>query len=113
MEQVRYAAASGVVHEGEKLPTVRELARHLGVNPNTVSKAYHELERDGIVYTQRGKGVFVASSQSVLGIEEKQQIITKKLDSIVVDAIHLGIPLKDLTALLKKRIQYWNQQNKP
>lgn len=60
-EQVLRARASGTVQDGDQLPTVRQIAVHLGVNPNTVNRAYIELEREGVVTTARGRGTFVAS----------------------------------------------------
>ena len=58
-DQVRYGIASGLLRSGEQLPTVRALAVELAVNPNTVTKAYTELEREGIVTTEQGTGTFV------------------------------------------------------
>jgi len=63
-EQVLRALAAGRLAPGLQLPTVRQIAVHLGVNPNTVNRAYIELERDGVVTTARGRGTFVADTQS-------------------------------------------------
>jgi len=63
-EQVLRALAAGRLAPGVQLPTVRQIAVHLGVNPNTVNRAYIELERDGVVTTARGRGTFVADTQS-------------------------------------------------
>jgi GntR family transcriptional regulator len=60
-DQVRYGIASGLLTPGEQLPTVRSLAVELAVNPNTVIKAYSELEREGVLTTEQGSGTFVAS----------------------------------------------------
>ena len=60
-EQVLRALGSGALSEGDQLPTVRQIAIHLGVNPNTVNRAYIDLERDGTVTTARGRGTFVAA----------------------------------------------------
>src|SRR6516164_1561343 len=59
-DQVRYGIASGLLHPGEQLPTVRALAVELAVNPNTVIKAYSELEHEGVVTTEQGSGTFIA-----------------------------------------------------
>jgi GntR family transcriptional regulator len=59
-DQIRYAVAAGLLHAGEQLPTVRALAVELSVNPNTVIKAYTELERAGVLATEQGSGTFVA-----------------------------------------------------
>jgi GntR family transcriptional regulator len=62
-DQVRYAIAAGQIKPGEQLPTVRQLAVDLSVNPNTVIKAYTELERDGVVASEQGTGTFVSAEQ--------------------------------------------------
>jgi GntR family transcriptional regulator len=63
LQQMRQAIAKQEIRLGEKIPSVRELAQGLRVNPNTVSHAYQELERDGLTETRRGQGTFVTSSQ--------------------------------------------------
>src|SRR5947209_3217994 len=64
-DQIRYGIAAGLLTPGEQLPTVRALAVELSVNPNTVIKAYTELERKGIVTTEQGSGTFVAPSPAL------------------------------------------------
>ncbi|MGR4065168.1 MAG: GntR family transcriptional regulator [Vulcanimicrobiaceae bacterium] len=63
-EQVLSALARGHVANGERLPSVRDVAAELNVNPNTVNRAYAELERDGVVETRRGRGTYVAQSKT-------------------------------------------------
>lgn len=63
MDEVRRARALGVLKPGDVLPSVRQLAGDLGVNPNTVKQAYHELEREGAVETRRGQGTFLTRAQ--------------------------------------------------
>jgi GntR family transcriptional regulator len=72
IHQVRYGIASGLLTPGEQLPTVRELAVRLEVNPNTVIKAYTELERAGILSTEQGSGTFVAPQPAPLPAGERQ-----------------------------------------
>ena len=62
---IRYGIASGKLRPGEQLPTVRALAVELSVNPNTVIKAYTELERQGVLTTEQGSGTFVAPAPAV------------------------------------------------
>jgi DNA-binding transcriptional regulator YhcF (GntR family) len=72
-DQIRYGIASGRLGPGEQLPTVRALAVDLQVNPNTVTKAYTELERQGVLTTEQGSGTFVAPQPAVtLAPEERQ-----------------------------------------
>src|SRR5262245_53540439 len=72
-DQVRYGIASGSLRAGEQLPTVRSLAVDLAVNPNTVIKAYTELERQGVLTTEQGSGTFVAPIPAVALAPEAQQ----------------------------------------
>ena len=85
MEQIKYAIASGVAKEGEQLLSVRELARQLRVNPNTISKAYRDLEREKYLITHKGKGVYIAPSTSILTQEEKERLVGEKLEAALVD----------------------------
>jgi GntR family transcriptional regulator len=105
MEQIKYAIASGVAKEGEQLLSVRELARQLRINPNTVAKAYHELERDKFLITHKGKGVYVASSTSILTLEERERLVGEKLEGALVDAMNLGLSSRDVKNILKKTIE--------
>ncbi len=75
----------------DKLPSVRELASSLLVNPNTVSKAYQELERQGMIATIRGKGTFVAASVTPKLDEEKMASVQKQLHQILLEATYLGL----------------------
>lgn len=63
IEQIRSAIARGLISLGEKIPSVRELAQALQINPNTVMRAYQELDRDGLIETRRGQGTFITSSR--------------------------------------------------
>lgn len=81
-DQIRYGIASGLLSPGEQLPTVRALAVELSVNPNTVIKAYSELEREGTLTTEQGSGTFVASEPPATLSEEKRQA---KLESLCLE----------------------------
>ena len=80
----------GVLHENDQLPSVRALAKDLGINPNTVQKAYQELERNGIIYSVAGRGNFIAPLKNTL-LKEKAM---KSFDEAVLDALSQGF-LKD------------------
>ena len=112
MEQIKYAIASGVAKEGEQLPSVREFARQLRVNPNTVVKAYHELEREKFLTTHKGKGVYIAPSTDTLTLEEKERLVGEKLEAALVDALNLGLNFKDVKDVLKKTMEKFKGQEK-
>ena len=81
----------GVLTENEKLPSVRSLATDLGVNPNTVAKAYTLLERDGIIYSLAGRGSFVAKPDTLLA----QEHLLENFDSAVLEALQAKETLVD------------------
>jgi GntR family transcriptional regulator len=81
-DQIRYGIANGLLAAGEQLPTVRALAVELSVNPNTVIKAYSELEREGILTTEQGSGTFVAAEPPAVLAEEHRQA---KLDTLCAE----------------------------
>jgi len=76
---------------GEKLPTVRELAAQLIINPNTIAKAYRQLEQDGIIVTKPGSGAFIAQLDTHLSEQVRKKIIAQQLELLVVDAVHMQI----------------------
>ncbi|TWU23587.1 GntR family transcriptional regulator [Bythopirellula polymerisocia] len=102
-DQVRAAVARGRVQPGERLPSVRQLSRELVVNPNTVARAYTELEREGTLVTQQGRGVFVAEPRNDLTKRARQKQLEEQLDQLFVEAVHLGFSADELLALIHKR----------
>jgi GntR family transcriptional regulator len=104
IEQVRSAVARGRLEPGERLPSVRQLSRELVVNPNTIARAYTELEREGTLITQQGRGVFVAEPRSDLTKRARQKQLEERLEQLIVDAVHLGFTAEEFLALLNKRM---------
>jgi GntR family transcriptional regulator len=92
VQQMKELIAKGVLREGEKIPSVRELSAQLLVNPNTVGKAFQDLERQGVIVTVRGKGAFVAKPASAPGMErERVEQLQNELRRVIVEARHLGV----------------------
>ena len=91
----------GVLAEDEQLPSVRTLAAELGINPNTIQKAYSELERQGVTYTVSGKGCFVSHSSGEI-LETKKLELTKKLEALAREAAEISADYKLLEEALKK-----------
>ena len=83
VDQVRGAVASGALNSGDQLPTVRQLAVDLEVNPNTIVRAYRELEYDGLIETHQGTGTFISDQKIPRAGDERQ----RQLGQIVTDAI--------------------------
>jgi len=105
IEQVREAVARGRVQEGERLPSVRQLSKQLVVNPNTIARAYTELEREGLVHTRPGLGVFIASLQPELSNQARERRLAALIDRFLTEAVHLGFAAEQVTAMLAKRME--------
>jgi len=105
IDQIRQAVASGVLRAGDRLPSVRELAVELAVNPNTIAKAYQELERDGIIETRRGIGTFVADRDHTLTEAERLRQFLEAVDKLVAEAYRLRIDAERAVALFRSRLE--------
>ena len=88
--QVREGVARGQLKPGEKLPSVRELSRKLVVNPNTIARVYTELERDGVLNTRQGMGVFVAQPNNDLTRPARKKKLFDQVDILLTEAVYLG-----------------------
>ena len=105
VDQIRYGIASDRLLPGEQLPTVRELAVHLQVNPNTVRKAYSELEILGILDTQQGTGTFVSHRQVEIGEAEKERMLRQICDELVARGNQYGFTLKEIVTHMQRRLE--------
>jgi GntR family transcriptional regulator len=103
VQQVREAVARGRLMPEEQLPSVRELSRVLVVNPNTVARAYSELERDGLLNTRQGLGVFVAAPKPELTKEARRRRLLEILDKFLTEAVHLGFSHEEILRLISVR----------
>ncbi|WP_294156229.1 GntR family transcriptional regulator [uncultured Clostridium sp.] len=92
----------GAVKAGDKLPSVREMSSILTINPNTISKAYGELEREGIIETLRGKGTFVTDNFKGKVDEKKMDYIQGELKKIILEANYGGISKEDFMKIVLK-----------
>lgn len=89
----------GALKYGEKLPSVREMSSILTINPNTISKAYGELEREGVIETLRGKGTFITDNYKGKVDEKKMQYISEELKKLILEANYGGISKEDFMKL--------------
>ena len=105
MDQVRQAVARGRLRPGVRLPSVRQLSRELVVNPNTVARSYTELEREGVLNTRQGLGVFVAEPQAELSTAVRGERFAEALDRFLTEAVHLGYTAEEVVAAVAKRMK--------
>lgn len=101
--QVRAGVASGGLAPRERLPSVRELARELLVNPNTVQRAYAELEREEVLHTVKGKGTFVAADLPAAGALEARARLEGLVDSLLEEAGRAGLALDEVFQAIRER----------
>lgn len=100
--QVRGAVAGGELRAGDPLPSVRQLAAELRVNPNTVAQAYRELERDGVTYVQRGQGTFVSEMEPARRAEERAAAGRAAVERMLDEAYRLGLSAAEVRALVEQ-----------
>ena len=103
VNQVKYLIASGRLDAGDEMPPIRTLAEQLLVNPNTVVKAYGELESEGLVLKRRGAGTYVADFKSPLARKEQKKILAKRADALLAEASQLNFTFEEVLNLLRSR----------
>jgi len=104
VDEVKSAVARGACASGEMIPSVRQMAAQALINPNTVAKAYRDLERDGIVTTRRGLGVFVAEGAAKLCRNGRREDIREKLEEITAEARRAGISGEELREEIERAL---------
>ncbi len=103
IEQIKFAIARGNLAPGDRLPTVRQLAVDLSINPNTVIRAYRELEIEGVLDTQQGSGTFVGRRQPEVDELERQRMLNQILTELLARASGYGFTLDDVLEGLRQR----------
>jgi len=104
MDLIKRDMVTGRLKGGDKLPSVREMAESLKVNPNTVARAYQEMERERIVFTQRGMGTFTTKNEGMISIMKKE-MAKDVVDTYVNDMKNMGFHPKDMIEILKSRLE--------
>src|SRR6201986_4063205 len=107
VDQVRYAAASGVSRPGEPLPGIRPLAEELRGNRNTIAKAYAELESQGVIETLPGKVCFLKANHSPFTKVVRDKLLEKEIDEAVVTAHHLQIGRDAFIEMVNERLDHF------
>jgi GntR family transcriptional regulator len=109
VRQVKHAIMTGALKTGEQLPTVRELAAQLVINPNTVARAYRELERSGLLESTTGRGTFVKFTPPKLFREERRRRLQPFLDQLLAEATALNFSTEELKDQLEETIKKFKQ----
>jgi GntR family transcriptional regulator len=103
VDQVRLLVASGRLLPGDELPPIRTLAEQLLINPNTVARAYRDLEMAGILSKRQGAGTYVSDGGSPLARKERMRILSSRVDGLLADARNMNVGLNDLINLIHER----------
>ena len=101
VDNIKELAVKGVLEEDSKLPSVREMSKLLMVNPNTIQKAYRELERQGFVYSTSGLGTFIAPVSEMKVDQDKYDELKKQLEQVINEMQFLGIEREEIEELIK------------
>lgn len=103
VDQIKYQVVTGVLKEGDKVPSVRELAIRLAVNQNTILKVYNELCRENILKVERGDGTYVSSSKQTISLAQRRSMVADSIGQAAVLAVQLGVTIEDVQELLKSQ----------
>ena len=104
VRQIKFAIAGDVLKEGELIPSVRELARELTINPNTVSRAYRQLQDEGVLASVRGTGLAVAAGAGQRCREERVELIRTRLEQVIAEARQSRLDPQELRALVEQQL---------
>ena len=110
VDQVKAAAASGALRDGEALPSIRPVAEELRVNRNTVAKAYAELESQGVIQSIAGKGCFVRTNTSPFRKDVRLRLVARAVEDAVVQAHHLQVDKREFLRITEERYDAFEQQ---
>ena len=103
VNQIKFLVASGRLAAGEELPPIRGLAEQLLINPNTVARAYRDLEATGIVEKRRTAGTYVSDQGSPLARRERVKILTARIDALLAEARHMDVSIEDVFKFIQQR----------
>ncbi len=104
VRQIKFAVAGGVLRTGELVPSVRELARELAINPNTVARAYRQLQDDAVLRTVRGMGLAIATGAAEKCRRERVRLIRDRLRQVLDEARRSRLDLNELRTLVDKEL---------
>ncbi len=108
VESVQRLVATGRLKPGDQLPTVRQLAVDLRVNPNTVARAYLELDRKGVISTQQGRGTYVSERADALALSlKREEKLRAMVTTFLLEVLSLGYSVGDVQAIMEQESHRW------
>jgi GntR family transcriptional regulator len=114
VHSIKHLVAAGRLGPGEQLPTVRELATNLRINPNTVARAYDQLDNDHVITTQQGRGTYVREHPDDVHLSRvRQEHLKALMDNIVSKALSMGYSSEEVRQAFDAELARWTQMKKP
>jgi GntR family transcriptional regulator len=105
VRQVKFAIAEKSLRPGQLLPSVRSLSVQLAINPNTIARAYQQLQSDGVLELIRGRGVAVCQGADSVCREDRRTIIADRLQSVLKEALHGGLTSFEIEEIVRKQLK--------
>jgi GntR family transcriptional regulator len=105
MDQIKYYVSSDSLKPGDQLPSIREMAKTLAVNPTTIVKAYSELQHSGIIEMRHGKGVFVSENHISLSDKERKEILHRLASHLVFEAKQMAAPDRLVVQVVEEELK--------
>ena len=99
-DQIKWMVVSGALQPGQKLPSIRQLAGQLKVNPTTVTRIYNELEHDRVITLRQGQGAFVSEPDTYLRPEQVEKLVAEKARQMLVEGLRLGLTKSEIQKIL-------------
>ncbi len=111
VRQMKYAIAGGILREGEMAPSVREMAKILAINPNTVARAYLQLQADDVLETIRGTGLIVRKAAANRCRRERTELIQQRLRMVLVEAQKSGLAPDQIRGIVDQELQHLDKKS--
>ena len=112
-QQIKTAVAMGRLAPEDPLPSVRQLAVELAVNPNTVARAYLDFEIEGVIYKRQGAGTFVSGQGVEMSKAERRRVLSELLEKALVEGVNLGLPERELRDAFERVLEKITQARAP
>ena len=113
VQQIKTAVAMGRLQAEEPLPSVRQLAVELAVNPNTVARAYLDLEIEGVIYKRQGAGTFVSGQGVEMSKQERRRVLSELFERALVEGVNLGMDERELRETFERVLETIMQARAP
>ena len=113
IQQIKHQVARGQLKPGDQLPTVRALASQLHIHINTVARAYGQLDQDGVISTQQGRGTFIAHRPDKAQLQQHRRgALQTMIDRVVVEALSLGYSSQEVEAVFDRALKEWQRKSR-